>query len=302
MPRKPKLILEQAGADAVGEGGDALRIRLKRRHKELAHHHRIDPGGDGRTEGWQFDLIEAFAAGHDAGEGKMGISIGIAVPWEMLGGGHAVPIMDSVDEGRDQFADFARVFSEGAGIDNGIAGIGVHVGIGIEIPVHADGARLGGGDASELIGVPEVAGGAKRHGMRKAGAAVESHRQAALKVGGKQQRQLAIALQLVGEHRRVQRTPLEQQAAIDVRGDAEGAEVVLFHLIAQHQVVRAAEVHEIDLGPDHEQLADFFLQRHLVKRLLSPVRTGWIVGCRRVRYLVSQGCADQREKNEDYAQ
>ncbi len=61
---------------------------------------------------------------------------------KMFGGGHHPAFMRALDVGRDQIADLFGIFSEGACVDDGIGGIGIHIGIGKKIPVNADGARL----------------------------------------------------------------------------------------------------------------------------------------------------------------
>jgi len=86
---------------------------------------------------------------------------------------------------RLQIADLLRIFAERTRIDNRVRGIRIDVGIGKEIPVHADGACFLRGDASESFGVVELASRAERHGVGKFGGAVQAHRHPALEVGGK---------------------------------------------------------------------------------------------------------------------
>ncbi len=269
----------------------------------MADHDGIDPGGNGGAEGREFDLIEARAAGIDARERQMGVGAGVSMAGKMLGRGHAASGVATANEGRDQLADLGGIFAKRARVDDGIVGIGVDVGVGIEVPMDSDGAGLGGGDASELVGVVGAAGGSDGHGVRKAGAALEAHGQAALEVGGKQQRQRTIGLQLVGKRGSVERTFLHQQATFDRRGDAEGAEVIGQHLVAQADVVGAFGVHELDPGPDHEELADLFLQRHPVQGAFGPagacgVEVGGLFGRSRTR----RGQPGQYQKNKDKPQ
>ena len=79
----------------------------------------------------------------------------------------------------------------------GFAGVGVDIGIGKEIPVHADGARLLGRDAAEGFGVLRLSGSAEGHGVREHGCAMETHGDSALKVGGEEQRQFGVLLQTI---------------------------------------------------------------------------------------------------------
>ena len=60
------------------------------------------------------------------------------------------------------------------------------------------------------------------------------------------------------------------------------------HLVAQAGVVGAVGVHELDPGPDHEELADLFLQRHFVQGA-SAQRAP--VGSRATNFLAGAGLA-----------
>ena len=131
-------MLEQIGNDCRGSCGHAVGIGLKRWNGDVRHHDGVDSGRDGLAERRQFDRVQARPVPGDLGQAEMGVSCGITVAGEMLGGGHHSSGARSPDVGGDQISDLFGIFSERTRIDDGIRRIGVDVGIGKEIPVHAD--------------------------------------------------------------------------------------------------------------------------------------------------------------------
>ena len=184
IPWNPELVLEQIGDDRRGSRGHAIGVRLKRWNGHVRHHDGIDSGGDGSAERRQFHGIQARPVAGDLGQAEMRIGCGVAVAGEMFGRGHHSVGARSLDVGGYEIADLLRIFSEGARVDDGVRGIRVDVGIGKEIPVHADGARLLGGDAAEGLRIFCLSGGAEGHGVREHGRAMKAHGDAALKIGG----------------------------------------------------------------------------------------------------------------------
>jgi len=55
-----------------------------------------------------------------------------------------------------------------------------------------------------------------------------------------------------------------------VHGHSESAHVIFLHGLAQLQVLGALDIQKAGAAPDHEQLADFFLERELVQRPFRP--------------------------------
>ena len=214
----------------------------------------------------------------DAADGEVRVGVSVSVAREMLGRGKASEFVGSADEGRDEGADLGGIFAESTSVDDGIVGIGVDGGVWEEIPLHTDGASFGGTDATELVGVVGIDGRTEGHGVRKDGASAQTHGQAALEVGGKQKRQVAIALKLVDDRRGLQGTGADEQTALGGSGDAPGAEMVLVHRVAQPEVLRAIEVPEVHLGPDHEELANLLFERHVREGALGPAGSGGIGG------------------------
>ena len=115
-------------------------IGIERRHGHVRHHHGIDPRRDGLTERRQFNGVKVGAVNVDAGDAEMRIGGRVAVTGEVLHCGQHSAFMRARDIGCDQIADLLGVFSERARVDDGIGRIRVHVGVGEEIPVNADGA------------------------------------------------------------------------------------------------------------------------------------------------------------------
>src|SRR5512135_1009859 len=124
----------------------------------------------------------------------------IPVAGEVFGRGQHAVGPRSLDVGGDHFAHLLRIFAERAGVNDGIGGIGVDVGIREEVPLHPHGARLLRRDSAELFRVIGIAGSAEGHGVGKHGAALKPHGDATLEVSGENQRQPGLALQLVHQH------------------------------------------------------------------------------------------------------
>jgi hypothetical protein len=65
-------------------------------------------------------------------------------------------------------------------------------------------------------------------------------------------------------------TPRSKSAA-NSNGHSERANVVLLHRVAKLQVLGTFDVQESGTAPDHEDLADFFLQREFAQRFFRPL-------------------------------
>ena len=153
-----------------------------------------------------------------------------------------------------------------------------------------------------LAGELYVAGCAESHGVRKAGDVVQAKAQAALEVGAEDQGKLGILLQLVDEHRGFQRLVLVEEAVFEAHRQAESANVVLAHGVAQHDVVGTFNIQELRSRPDHEHLPDFLLQRHLLQRCARPLLAFLVEVHRsgRLKFLLSESEARdcQRESKQ----
>ncbi len=190
-------MLEQVADDRRRSCGHTIGVGLKRGNSDVRHHDRIDARRDGLAEGRQFHGVQSRPVSSDLGDAEVGIGRGIAMAGEMLGRRHHSAGARSPNIRGDEISDLLGILSERTGVDNGVGWIGVYVGVGKEIPVHPDGARLLGGNAAEGLGVLLFPSRAEGHGVRKRGCTAKTHGHTTLKIGGEEQRQFGILLQAV---------------------------------------------------------------------------------------------------------
>src|SRR5437879_5425756 len=108
--------------------------------------------------------------------------------------------------------------------------------------MHADGARLFSSDGAELLRVGGVSSGAEGHSVGKCRDGTHAGRQPALEIGGNQQRESGVALQLVGDRRHFKGRVLQQDRTIYMDGEHNGTDVVLLYLGAEFLVSWGIEV------------------------------------------------------------
>ena len=109
--------------------------------------------------------------------------------------------MRAADVCGHEVGNLLRILAKRTRVDDGIVGIRVHVSYGEEIPMHADGTRLLGGDAAEIFRVLQAAGCCNSHCVREGGRAIQAIADAEFKVRGNEQRELRFALQTVRQVR-----------------------------------------------------------------------------------------------------
>ena len=194
---KSEFMLEQVADDRRRSCGHTIGVRFESRNSNVRHHDRIDSRRDGLAEGRQFHRIQARPVSGDLGHAEVGIGRGIAMAGKMFGRSHHSAGARSPDVRRHEISHLPGILTERARIDNWVRRIGVHVGVGKEIPVHADGAGLLGSNAAEGLGVLLLPSRAEGHGVGKRGCAAKAHGDPALKIGGEEQRQFGILLQAV---------------------------------------------------------------------------------------------------------
>ena len=148
----------------------------------MRHHHGIHARLDGAPERRQLNRIEPRPVAGDLSEAEMRIGSGVAVSGKMFGRGQHAALVSAANVRRHEIAHLLGVFSERARVDDGIRRVGIHVGVGEEIPMHSDGPRLERGDASEGFGILRFAGRTKGHGMGENGRAIQTHGHAALEI------------------------------------------------------------------------------------------------------------------------
>ncbi len=136
-----------------------------------------------RSKGLQLDRLQPSAVAGDLSEAEVRIGGGVAVSGKMFGRDQHAVFVSTPNIRCHEIADLLRVLSERTSVDDGIRRIGIHVSVGKEIPMHSDGPRFEGADASKGFGIFRFAGRCKGHGMGKNGGAIQSHRHAALEIG-----------------------------------------------------------------------------------------------------------------------
>ncbi len=193
----------------------------------------------------------------------MRVSRGISVAGKMFDGGQHAAFMRAFDIGCDQIAHLLRIFPERARVDNGINWVRVNVGVRKKIPVNADGTRFFRGDAAESLRIFRLAIPAECHGMGEGGGSHQPNRDAAFKIGGKQQRKFGLALQAVEKLGSLVRFAAQQIWSVHMHRHGERAHVILLHGFAQLQVLRIFHVEKAGAAPDHEHLADLLFRRQL---------------------------------------
>ena len=145
---------------------------------------------------------------------KMRVRSCVSVAGEVFDRSHHPVSPCATNVGRYQISDLSRIFAKGTRIDDGVRRVGVYIRNRKEIPMHADGAGFLGRDPAKGLGILLLARRTERHGVRKHGGPLQPHRHAALKVSGKKQRQLGVALQPVEQFRRLIRLAAQQERTI----------------------------------------------------------------------------------------
>ena len=181
-PLESHFFFEQAAHHGLGSCGDAVGLGVERGNGYVRDHHGIHAGLDRAPERRQLNRVEPGAVAGDLREAKMRIGGGVAVSGKVFCRDQHAAFVSAPDVRRHQIADLMRVFSERARVDDGIRRIGIHVGIGKEIPMHSDGPCFQRRNASKGLGIFRFAGRAKGHCMGKDGGAIQTHGYAALEI------------------------------------------------------------------------------------------------------------------------
>ena len=107
--------------------------------------------------------------------------------------------------------------------------------------------------------------------MREFRGAMQARGESSFKVGGDQQRKLRILLQAIEQFRRFEGLIAIKKRRVVGNGHEKRADVVFTHGVAQLQIDGAIRIQKLRAGPDHEYLADFFLERKLLESFLGPL-------------------------------
>ena len=161
----------------------------------MRRHNSVHSGFDRLAERRQVDGAQHRQILVDSWDGKVRVGPCIAVTREVLGRGQHTVRSRAAYVGRDQRPYLLRVGSKCAGADDGISRVGIYVGNGEKVPVHADRSAFLGRNATELLGVGHLASRPKGHGVRKHRSAKKTRRKdALLKVSGDQKWHLRLLL------------------------------------------------------------------------------------------------------------
>ena len=240
----------------------------------MAGHDAADSGSDRGAKGNQFQVLEAIFVGANHRQIDVRIRGGVAVAGEMLGGGEAAVFFHAAHESGDEFGDALGIFAERAGIDDGIAGIIVHVGNRRVNPVNADGAGFQRGDFSHGVGVGGISAGGQGHRGGEGGAFVEAHGGAAFEICADEQRQFGAGLQLVGEHGGRVGLALDDAQRRHLRDVDEAADVQVVDIVHHFFIRSGIGGGEAAVIGGEKKLADFFVIGHFAQRGFHPLFVG----------------------------
>ena len=112
--------------------------------------------------------------------------------------------------------------------------------------------------------------GSECHGMRKVRRSHQTNGDPALEISCEDQWKLGLLLEAVQEFRRLVGLASQKQWPIDVNSHRERAHVVLLHGIQEVQILGTLDVEKTGAAPDHEELSDLLLNRHLAQSFFRP--------------------------------
>ncbi|MFN8516801.1 MAG: hypothetical protein U0841_30350 [Chloroflexia bacterium] len=238
----------------------------------MRRHDRGEAVGDRGLEGDEFDRAEAGEVVRDGGDGVMGVGAGVAVAGEVLGAGGDAALAQSGGGGEAEAGDFLGTLAVGAGADDGVARVVVHVEDRGEVHVDAERAEFARGGEAPAAGVVGGAGRAERHRRGEGGRGwLEARDAPAFLVGGDDRGEAgtgAEGLQVGGEGAGL-------LGGADVAGEEDrAAEVAVAdgRLFCGGDGGAAPEAHG-------DQLADLFFERECgdgrVEILVHCATPGW---------------------------
>ena len=137
----------------------------------------------------------------DDGEAEVRVGRGVAVAGKVLGRRDHAAVPDAADVRAGHVRHELHILAERADVDDRIPGVVVDVDDGIEVDGDAERTALFGRQPSGAIGQLGVSRGADRHRARQPRRAGHHVADAALEVGGREEREVGFALQAI-QHRR----------------------------------------------------------------------------------------------------
>ena len=183
------------------------------------------------------------------------------MPGKMLDGGVDAVRLQAADKRRSQPASQFRLLPVGAGVDDDVVGIAVHIqrrGVG---NVNAEGPGFLGSDPSLLVGIILGTGGADGHILQKGRALVDAHGDAPFHIGHHQQGNFRRALQaLDAAGHRVGIAPVEGRSP----------EMILAHQRHHAAEMRISFIIKPRVIGDGHDLAHFLFHRQRGQLLFHP--------------------------------
>ena len=276
------LALQQAGQDVIGHGGgqglflaglvgqDLVALQLG--VQDVSGHDHFDALLDGDGVGLQLVLQQNIQGLIDHGQAVVGVSSGIAMAGEVLGGADNIILSQTGDDSGSQLADHGGVITEGTQADNGVVGVVVHIDDGSQVGVDAQNGQLGADDQTGVVSVLGAAlsvGCAQSHIAGQGSAGAQTVDGATLLVSGNQQGDAAV---LDGSclHGLSQIEGLLSLLNVVSKED-DGTEVVIFDdladLIVHNGEVLGSPVTEVN----HQHLGDLVAKGHAVDQISDPV-------------------------------
>ena len=232
----------------------------------MRRHDHLRTGVDTSLEGDQLVLLELLIGFVDRGQTGMAVGAGVAVSGEVLQGRDDARIVERLDKNAAVLGDGLRVVGKGTNTDDRVGRIVVHVHVGREIRVEADGSELLAHHLGDFLRDAQVVDRAERHVARGHGSLRQTGDVAAFLIGGDDQLRTVAAcgvrlLQLVNEPRRagVGRRVLQEQDHACIAVFVQRICDVLRDL--RHLGSGAFRVH-LPAERRHDHHADLVLRRH----------------------------------------
>ena len=236
-------------------------VGIERKHSHVRSHHSIDSRSDRLLERRQIDRTQVLQIVIHQGYCQVRVGGGISVTGEVLCRRQHSVRPRAADVGRHQIAHLLRIRAESASPDDRVGRVGIYVGDGKQVPVHAQSPAFLCGDATELLGVSQVPGSAKSHRVRKHGRSEKMRRQdTPLKIPSDQQRQLRLLLELVEQGNGLLATATIAGPTLRRRRHGQRADVIFANVIAELEVAGTPPIQEFHPQADHEKLPDLLFE------------------------------------------
>jgi hypothetical protein len=170
--------------------------RVERRDGEVADHDGRDVRIDGGAERHELDGLEALPCDMQGRQRAMGVDVSVAVAGKVFRARQHAFLLEAAHECSDVPRHVMRIFTEAAGVDDGIERIDVDVGDGREDVIDTDGERLARGHTRLLFGKRGLAGRRERHRRQPPLGVAEAHAHSGFEISADEQRHPRERLQM----------------------------------------------------------------------------------------------------------